>query len=269
MHSVGHADLVELADGRSYLVALGIRGDTARGSNMGRETHLLPVQWEREPFEWQEIKYAWPVVAPADGRPCRHTPLPFSASPQRPAREFFDDFAAPALAPDWNFRRLPPPGLVALDARPGRLRLHALPARFAPRTRPPFLGFRQAESDFQFTAQMQFAAGEHGVEAGIAILQEDDHWLTLTVVRAAEKVWLQLRLAQPGAAPVQLARRELEHYAGEIQLRITAGPERYDYAFAAVENGSFAHFAQSGADLLLSRGYTGTYLGVYATGARP
>ena len=51
VHSTGHADLLELSDGRWYMVALGIRGDEDRLSNMGRETHLVPVVWEREPFE--------------------------------------------------------------------------------------------------------------------------------------------------------------------------------------------------------------------------
>jgi xylan 1,4-beta-xylosidase len=78
------------------------------------------------------------------------------------------------LATAWNFRRLPLPQLFSLPARPGWLRMQARPTGFGPRSRPPFLGMRQAESDFQFTVRMQFAAAEDGVEAGIAILQEDD-----------------------------------------------------------------------------------------------
>ena len=50
VNSTGHADLVELEDGRWYMVALGIRGDEERRSNMGRETHLIEVEWEREPY---------------------------------------------------------------------------------------------------------------------------------------------------------------------------------------------------------------------------
>jgi len=51
MGSTGHADMVELPDGRWFMVALGVRGDVDKYSNMGRETFLLPVIWEREPFE--------------------------------------------------------------------------------------------------------------------------------------------------------------------------------------------------------------------------
>ena len=37
VNSTGHADLVELEDGRWYMVALGIRNDEERRSNMGRK----------------------------------------------------------------------------------------------------------------------------------------------------------------------------------------------------------------------------------------
>jgi len=39
------------------MVALGIRGDEKRGFNMGRETHLIPVKWEKEP---KTNRYNWP-----------------------------------------------------------------------------------------------------------------------------------------------------------------------------------------------------------------
>ena len=39
---------------------------------MGRETFIAPVSWEREPYDWQKIKYLWPVVAPeTEGLNCK------------------------------------------------------------------------------------------------------------------------------------------------------------------------------------------------------
>ena len=64
VHSTGHGDLIELEDGRWYVVMLGIRGDVKRKSNMGRETFIAPVSWEREPYVWKERKILWPVNAP-------------------------------------------------------------------------------------------------------------------------------------------------------------------------------------------------------------
>ena len=45
VNSTGHGDIIELDDGRNYMVLLGIRNQIERGSNMGRETFLAPVSW--------------------------------------------------------------------------------------------------------------------------------------------------------------------------------------------------------------------------------
>ena len=94
VNSTGHADLVELADGRWLMVALGIRGDEQRRSNMGRETFLAPVIWEREPFQWKEVKHEWPVVAPQTGRIERRLPLPLKSMSLRLASSIFNGIFA-------------------------------------------------------------------------------------------------------------------------------------------------------------------------------
>ena len=68
VNSTGHGDIIELDDGRYYMVLLGIRNEINRGSNMGRETFIAPLSWEREPFEWKENKDLWPVVSPISGK---------------------------------------------------------------------------------------------------------------------------------------------------------------------------------------------------------
>ncbi len=97
VHSTGHADLVELEDGRWYMVALGIRNDLEGTSNMGRESHLVPVNWETavsgweevEDGVWQPIEYYWPVCAPETGKVERNTPLPFTTKEQIYTDVFF------------------------------------------------------------------------------------------------------------------------------------------------------------------------------------
>ena len=64
---VGHADLVELEDGRWYAVALGWRLVDGKYGVLGRETSLVPVTWEQEPCAWKEERLAWPVFSPATG----------------------------------------------------------------------------------------------------------------------------------------------------------------------------------------------------------
>lgn len=56
--NVGHADLVELPDGSWYAVMLASRLIDGTGKNIGRETFLCPVIWERD----------WPVFSPETGK---------------------------------------------------------------------------------------------------------------------------------------------------------------------------------------------------------
>jgi len=56
--AVGHADLVQAADGSWWALLLGVRPYGGFHHNLGRETFLVPVTWED----------AWPVFAPGQGR---------------------------------------------------------------------------------------------------------------------------------------------------------------------------------------------------------
>jgi alpha-N-arabinofuranosidase len=56
--NVGHGDLVQLADGSWYMVALASRLIGGYHKNMGRETFIAPVDFSGD----------WPVVSPGTGR---------------------------------------------------------------------------------------------------------------------------------------------------------------------------------------------------------
>ncbi len=135
VQNIGHADLVKLADGRWYLVALGVRNEVDGTTNMGRETHLVPVAWEPATIRWEEtspgtwepLEYLWPVCAPETGRVERRTELPFPDRPQDRPEGFHDAFDEDRLHPRWNFRRVPKEGVFSLQAAAGRLRLSLPP----------------------------------------------------------------------------------------------------------------------------------------------
>ena len=107
VNSTGHGDILELDDGRNYMVLLGIRNQIERGSNMGRETFLVPLTWEREPFEWKETKHLWPVVAPETGRVEILNDVVFNKSVQNKITYFVDNFDTTQLDIIWIFRRYP------------------------------------------------------------------------------------------------------------------------------------------------------------------
>ena len=266
VHSTGHADLVELPDGRWYMVALGKRSDEQGNSNMGRESHLIPVTWETEPFEWKEVRYSWPVVAPLTGRVERMTQLPFTGAVQHRNDAFVDDFDTGALDLEWNFRRVPMPGIHSLSAREGHLRLYAHPNVIQDRGRAALMGIRQKESDFEYSARMSFAPQQENVEAGVSLFQKDDNYLNYTLVRRDGADQLRLILAERGQAPRVIEQEVLSDYGGEIVFRVVSKAHRYRFEYSLDRGGHFSAFAETDAAHLLSQGYTGAYLGVYSTG---
>ena len=266
VNSTGHADLFELPDGRWYLVTLGIRGDVNRRSNMGRETHLVPVSWEREPFEWKEVKHEWPVASPLSGRVERHYPVPFAGSEQNAPGEYIDDFDGPALDLQWNFRRYPRPGSWSLSEKPGFLRLYASPETIRERGRASLLGIRQTETRFSYETRMLFSPRADGSEAGMALFQKDDNYIAFTLTYQQGKHVLRLVLAEPGAVPKVEKEAAIGDYTGEIYLKSAVRDGQYAFDWALHENGEYSEFARLPIDRLLSRGYTGAYLGLYASG---
>ena len=88
IQAVGHADLVDLDDGTTWAVLLGIRVTGGRHHHLGRETFLAPVTWGDD---------GWP----ARMEPVRPTvPVPGGAPAPAPA----------AARDDFDTRRLPAPG---------------------------------------------------------------------------------------------------------------------------------------------------------------
>ncbi|HEX9621553.1 MAG TPA: family 43 glycosylhydrolase, partial [Polyangiaceae bacterium] len=123
IQALGHADLVDLPDGTTWAVLLGIRPKRGRHHHLGRETFLAPVTW---------TKHGWPVIGEARSRsggalgpgrvelsmPApRLRPVRFAPPPAR------DDFGSTELEPSWNFLRNPDARSWSLKERRGWLRL--------------------------------------------------------------------------------------------------------------------------------------------------
>lgn len=265
VNSTGHGDLLELPDGRWYMLLLGIRGDESRRSNMGRETHLVPVSWEREPYEWKEVKYEWPVAAPLTGRVERRYPVVFPGSMQQAEPAFRDDFDGDELRLEWNFRRYPLPGTWSLQQQPGHLRLKSSPRIIRERGRASLMGIRQTQSEFTYSARMLFTPRIEGSESGLALFQKDDNYLSFTVRKENEQAHLRVSLASPGRSLEIIRSAAIGNYRGDIVLRVVSATQRYRLEYSLNGGRVFTPFHEADSDLILSRGYTGAYLGLYST----
>ncbi len=176
IENIGHADLVDTPEGNWYSVCLGVRLIEGQHMNLGRETFLCPVRFERE----------WPVFSPD----CGKVEWEYPADPSLPWTETEpeitrDDFDSDKLAISWNFWGTPYVDFWKLED--GSLRLKCLPRSMArplkAMTGTPdmsrndnvsFLGRRQRRKDFVFSVKMDFTP--KGKEtAGIIVMQASNH----------------------------------------------------------------------------------------------
>ena len=263
VHSTGHGDLVELEDGRWYIVMLGVRGDVKRKSNMGRETFIAPVSWEREPYDWKERKIVWPVIAPQSGRILKNNPVIFSETIQNKEFFFVDDFNKTNLGLAWNHRRVPMQNMFDLVSNPGFLRVYTNPNKLQERKRANFIGIKQTESDFSFETKMTFSPSINSDESGIAIVQKDNNFLSLTIKKFNEDIFLELKLINN--VETSITSKLIDHKCTlPVQLKVESYQNNYRFYYAQ-KNDDFQLFAETPADLLLSHGYTGAHIGLYTT----
>ena len=287
VNSIGHADLLELADGRWYMVALGIRSEIDTYSNMGRETHLIPVTWEKEPFEWKydkiekewsdlpdrerfeklrRVNYEWPVCSPLTGRVERSFPLPFPASSQVNKESFRDNFDNETLNLEWNFRRVPQEGTYLINNKDGYLRLFSSKNVIENRKGCSLLGIRQIETDFEFSVKMLYNPSIPEVQAGVSLFQKDDNYLTFTIERDREQnIILKLVSKEQKKVPVVIQQTFLKSYNDSIIFKVFSKNQSYKYYYSLDNSTNFNFFAETSFGLLLSKGYTGAYMGIYST----
>ena len=272
VHSTGHADLVELEDGRWYMVSLGIRNEMNSTSNMGRESHLIPVNWEEawdnwvevEKGRWEPVIIKWPVAAPETGKVERNTPLPFSEKKQIIDYSFYDDFSRSKLDLQWNFRRVPRNNTYHLNSKKNSLILNLSPEVFKLRGQYNLMGFRQKETEFEYSSSMIFNPKKNQSEAGLSVFSQDDNYINFTVQKTKNKTLLNLSIKER-EKDLYTSKTIPINYSRNIILKIVSANNKYSYYYSTDNGDSFNLFGETAANLVLCKGYIGTNLGLYAT----
>ena len=272
VHSTGHADLVQLKDNRWYMVSLGIRNEMDSTSNMGRETHLMPVVWEEawdnwvevEKGRWEPVIIKWPVVAPNTGKVERNTSIPFLEKKQNINYSFYDDFTSSKLDLQWNFRRVPRENTYELNSKNKTLKLNLSPESFELRSQYNLMGFRQKETEFEYSSSMNFKPKKNFSEAGLSIFSQDDNYINFTVKKHNNKTLLNLSV-KPRDQKLDVIKSIPLKYNENIILKIVSKDNKYIYYYSLDDGNSFDVFTETGANLVLCKGYIGTNLGLYAS----
>ena len=214
VEATGHADLVQLADGSWWGVFLATRPFSGQSTLLGRETFLLPVDWQD----------GWPrFLAPGKPVPISvsRPPLPMG---KRASRAWRDDFTAP-LGTQWLSLRTP--GSVQrwlVDGAAGEL--HVMPSdAVSGRGSPAFVGQRLTDPAAAMTTRL--SGGGSGF-AGLLAYMDEAHFLSCG--REGSDAVVRIRTSETSRAHG----RELGRRAGvgrgpiEIRLSIDGGRARCD-----------------------------------------
>ena len=171
--------MVELEDGSWYAVLLGSRIIDGQHKNLGRETYIVPVAWERD----------WPIFSPGSGKVEWTYPAPLSLPwTVFPPEIAFDDFDSGTLALPWSFWGTPYQDFWSLHD--GMLELKLLPRplvrplkRIEVRKEPEkvyddnisLIGRRQRHISYTAAAKMIFEPRTEQETAGLFVMQACNH----------------------------------------------------------------------------------------------
>ncbi|MCW7555607.1 glycoside hydrolase family 43 protein [Endozoicomonas gorgoniicola] len=256
VNSTGHGDLVQMNDGRWFMVCLGIRNDIEGRSNMGRETHLVPVTWEADHYGIDENKsdILWPVCAPGTGRVEQEPALPFPDRTQIATDSFTDNFTQATLKKDWTFRRLP--DTTSFQVLPDQQRLRIRSGKpVNERVSASLAGFRQKSSLFAFQATLHLPETFQHSESGISLIQKDHHHLVMSVLKKDND--LKIAVSLNGE---ELSVSELPPETRNLDLVITCDERGYhcSYRVSGESSNEVIDIINNiPANSLLSRYYTG------------
>jgi alpha-N-arabinofuranosidase len=253
--NIGHADMVQTQNGEWWMVCLGSRILNSQYNLFGRETFLVPVQWDEN---------QWPVVNPGYGivRTVERTPkLPLYTLPQNPDIENFD---SSALSMSWSFIRTPDDFFTLLPEK-GQIELKTLPKLTNTPIAPSFIGKRMSYADAEISTSFSFNPKHDTEEAGLLVYKSELAYMKF--VLSGKMQLLKIIIHDTQGEKVLFSIKIKSN--NNIQLKIIQNKEKFSCYYlddtnarqTAIENfdGSIFSVEKAG-------GFMGTFIGLYAGG---
>ncbi|HEX8314319.1 MAG TPA: glycoside hydrolase family 43 protein [Flavisolibacter sp.] len=228
--STGHADFVELPDGRWYTVFLGTRPYEGDFFNTGRETFLTPVEWKDE----------WPLINPGQDEVQYHYPLPFPVNTKSLNHysgnfSYKDEFNT-GLNTDWIFLRTVKEKWYDTKTKEGFLSLRLRQETVAGKQNPSYIARRQQHTNFTATAGLQFAAKSENEKAGLLCFINEDHFYFIGLSVKNNQPVVQLFQSPANKSDSNsmtlLAEKQLSKNNSIIQLKVEGKGADYSFAFS-------------------------------------
>lgn len=224
LQRAGHGDLVETADGETYIVYLCGRPLPGRGRCvLGRETAIQKLTWGAD---------GWPRTLDGSGDPTLDTPgagLTDHAWPAAPVRE---DFDADMLPIDFQWLRTPyPETIFSLAARPGFLRLHGRESLGSLFTQA-LVARRQQAHCFSAATVLDFEPAHFQQAAGLVCYYNGSKLHYLHVTHDAEDgKHLRVMTCSPDSPQTDSFTAPTPLAAGPVELRVEVDFERLRFGY--------------------------------------
>lgn len=264
---LGHVELINDAAGNWWAMFLGVRLLNNRGSVLGRETFLAPVQWNDD---------GWPMIDNNEGT----VALTMEVNVDVAIVDVTDTVVAPSaaivsrtefgtqgLGLEWFYTRVRPTAeAMSLTEREGCLTLKGNSSTIRDGGSTVFICRRQQHHSMRVETELTFDANQAGEAAGIAARLSDETYYALGVSQLDGHKGILLSISKKGVASQSFT--ALTDRKGSLRLAIHSDQEAYEFLYA--ENGGhwISLGTQSASDLAPdSEGaFTGVCVGMFAAG---
>jgi len=286
--NVGHSDLFDDTAGNWWLVLLASRPygiEPRRGTNLGRETFMVPVIWEED---WPvashrtglvEKEYPAPALsgsngatAGSNGATAGLTRFPFGieAVSDKPVRTVFDQKSLPL---EWIALRTSTEKTWSLSERPGYLRLYTLEANLRDLKPVSFVCRRQQHFSWKISAAFEFVPTTANESAGLALFRGEDflYRFEICLIDGARSVRVIRTSGGIDEIVVQRAIRSGLVPGDAVKTILAVIAEGQNLAFAFGPSPDSIETLAEGVDAFIlstekAGGFIGTVLGAYASG---
>lgn len=261
--STGHADLIQTPQGDWWAVFLGCRPYEGNFYNTGRETFLLPVQWQGgAPMILPQTERV-PIVVDKPGLGKN------LAAGLRGNFSWKDDFRT--LDHKWLQVRTPRDRWWRLD---GGLRIRPVDVSLNMKgTNPAFLAVRQQHIRCHAETVMEFMP-EGDALAGLAVFQNEanNYVLGKQIVDGVPSVVLYRADKENGRVQVACEPLSVAQNRKPVRFRVSADGPSYIFEYAVGKSGRWTRMGdvQDGRNLSTdyAGGFTGAVIGCYVTSVR-
>lgn len=260
----GHADIVQGPDGEWWGVFLACRPIENDMENLGRETFIMPVKWTED---------GWPYMT----RQNEEVPLQLSKNGYRRSENatfgnfaHTDNFTDSVLSYKWHTLRGPATEYYSLTTNPGHLTIKCADVKSTDKAVLPYIGRRIQHHKYTAGTKLTFVPENDNECAGMLLFKDEVHQYFLGKDSKDSRQRMVLRRITENGTE-EIAGKELAEDNKSVDLMIESAGLTLDFKYS-LDKGNTWETLASGLDAgfmstARAGGFTGTTVGLYASGA--